>query len=209
MAYGDYYDTQEFDFLLGTTKQAVEDIQLAIADASSLSTSGGATTQVVGFDSGGNPIPINVQGDSNGAGLSVSSGILTATLTQDLRTSASPTFADISITDDLSVTNDATVGTLAIGGGDIIKKIEAGTVASVDPGSIAAQTRGSVDIAITGVATGDIVTLNPPDGLNTGLAYAGCRVTGADTVRVYLANITGGAIDDGALTWDYLWYDLT
>ena len=51
--------------------------------------------------------------------------------------------------------------------------------------------------------------MNPPDGLNTGLAYAGCRVTAGDTVRIYLANITGGAIDDGALTWDYLWYDLT
>lgn len=202
MAYGDYGDLQEYDYLLGTTKQAVEDVQLQIADASSLSASGGATTQVVGFDSGGNPIPINVQGDSNGAGLSVSSSILTATLPQDLKVTGSPTF------DDLTLTGDLDVATLQVGTGDIIKKIEAGTV-SADPGSIAAQTRGSVDVTVTGVATGDIVTMNPPDGLNTGLAYAGCRVTGADTVRVYLANITGGAIDDGSLTWDYLWYDLT
>lgn len=108
MAYGDYYDTQEFDYLLGTTKQAVEDIQLAVADASSLAASGGATTQVVGFDSGGNPVPIGVQGDSNGAGLSVSAGILTATLTQDLRTTASPTFANLTITNDLPVASGGT-----------------------------------------------------------------------------------------------------
>jgi len=83
-----------------------------------------------------------------------------------------------------------------------------GTVAA-DPGNIAAQTRGSVDVTIAGVAPGDIVVMNPPDGLNAGLAFAGCRVTAANTVRIYLANITGAGIDDGSLNWDFFWFDLT
>jgi len=83
-----------------------------------------------------------------------------------------------------------------------------GTVAA-DPGNIGALTRGSVDVTIAGVAPGDLVLMNPPDGLNAGLAYAGCRVTVANTVRIYLANITAGAIDDGSLTWNFLWFDLT
>lgn len=83
-----------------------------------------------------------------------------------------------------------------------------GTVAA-DPGNIAAQTRGSVDVTIAGVAPGDLVLMNPPDGLNAGLAYAGCRVNAANTVRIYLANITGAGIDDGSQTWAYVWFDLT
>lgn len=83
-----------------------------------------------------------------------------------------------------------------------------GTVAA-DPGNIAAQTRGSVDVTIAGVAPGDIVIMNPPDGLNAGLAFAGCRVTAANTVRIYLSNLTGAGIDDGSLNWDFFWIDLT
>lgn len=135
-------------------------------------------------------------------------------LPQTLGPGASPTFVDITATgdlnagDDLTVTDLATVGRLAVGGGTTIKKIQAGTVAA-DPGSIAAQTRGSVDVTITGVATGDIVLMNPPNGLNAGLVYGGCRVTAANTVRLYLANLTAVAIDDGSNTYDYLWIDFT
>lgn len=115
---------------------------------------------------------------------------------QALGTGATPTFAG------------AILGTLRVGGHETIKGIDFGSVAA-NPASIAAQTRGSVDVTITGVAVGDFVTMTPPDGLNTGLVYAGCRVTAADTVRIYLGNITGVAIDDGSLTWAYMWLDLT
>jgi hypothetical protein len=69
--------------------------------------------------------------------------------------------------------------------------------------------RGYVDVTITGVAVGDIVIMQPPDGLNVGLVYGGCKVTAADTVRIFLANLTGSGIDDGASDWLYLWMDIT
>jgi hypothetical protein len=83
-----------------------------------------------------------------------------------------------------------------------------GTV-SANPGSINGATRGSVDVTIDGVAVGDLILMNPPDGLNAGLAYAGCRVTAANTVRIYLANLTLLPINDGSNDWNYLWLDLT
>lgn len=92
--YGDYYDVG-VDYLLGQQAQIQQDIADAQA-VSSVAVAGGSATQIVGFDSGGTPIPINVTGDSNGVGLSVSGGVLTATLTQDLQTTASPTFAKAS-----------------------------------------------------------------------------------------------------------------
>lgn len=83
-----------------------------------------------------------------------------------------------------------------------------GTV-SVNPGSIATIVRGSVDVTVAGISIGDMVTFHPPDALNTGLAYAGCRITADNTVRLYLVNVTAGALDDTARTWDYEWWDRT
>lgn len=201
--YGGYYDVDTFDYLAGGVAQAEQSAQQATANVSTV-TAVGTTAQIVGFDSGGNPQAKNVAGDSNGAGLAFSGDTLTATLSQNLQTSGSPTFSA------LTVTNQATVGDLKVDtSGTVIKKIVSGTLSSVNPGSIAAITRGSVDATLTGVAAGDIVILNPPDGLNTGLVYGGCKVTGADTVRIYLANLTAGAIDDGANDWLYLWLDIT
>jgi hypothetical protein len=59
------------------------------------------------------------------------------------------------------------------------------------------------------VAVGDFVQFNIPASLNTGLAYVGCRISAGDTVQISLANLTGGSINDGSLTWSYCWYDLT
>lgn len=201
--YGGYYDVDTFDYLAGGVQAAETAAQTAVANTSSLAASG-TTAQIVGFDSGGNPAAKNVAGDSNGAGLAFSGDTLTATLSQNLQTSGSPTFSA------LTITNQATVGDLKVDtGGTVIKKIVSGTISSVNPGSISAITRGSVDATLTGVAAGDIVILQPPDALNTGLVYGGCKVTGADTVRIYLANLTAGSIDDGANDWLYLWLDLT
>ena len=51
--------------------------------------------------------------------------------------------------------------------------------------------------------------MTPPATLNDDLLYVGARVTADDTVTVYLYNPTGGGIDDGALDWGWLWFDLT
>lgn len=195
-------DVGAFDYLAGGAQQAQTEALNAQANASNLAAAG-TTAQIVGFDSGGSPQAKSVAGDSNGVGLAFSGDTLTATLSQGIKTSDSPTFSA------LTITNLATVGDLKVDtSGTTIKRISYGTV-SADPGSIASITRGSVDVTVTGVTTGDIVIMNPPDGLNTGLVYGGCRVTAANTVRIYLANLTAGAIDDGSNTWDYLWIDLT
>lgn len=85
-------------------------------------------------------------------------------------------------------------------------RVKRGTV-SINPGSIATVSRGTGAGTVTGLATGDMILMSPPAGLNDDLVFAGARITGADTVTVYLYNPTGGAIDDGALTWDYVWFD--
>jgi hypothetical protein len=102
----------------------------------------------------------------------------------------------------------ALVGSVNVGGGSNIKKIQAGTV-SLDPGSIAAATRGSVTFTLTGARAGDRVYVTMPAALEDDLLPLGARVTADDTVTVYLYNPTAGAIDGAALTWDYLWLDLT
>lgn len=106
------------------------------------------------------------------------------------------------------ITSLTALTSITIGGGTPLKELDSSTV-SIDPSSIAAQTRGSVTFTVTGAAVGDVVIMQPPSALNTGLVYAGCEVTGANTVTVYLGNLTGGPIDDGSQTWRYLWLDLT
>jgi hypothetical protein len=120
---------------------------------------------------------------------------------------------DISVTDDLTVgddadiVGDATVGTLAVGGGTTIKKIVS-TTASVDFPEIAAATTGSATFTLTGAASGDSIFLNPP-ALTTGLVFAGAAVTGANTVTVYAVNATASPIDQASATFRYTWFDLT
>lgn len=92
--------------------------------------------------------------------------------------------------------------------GTAIKQITI-TTCSVDPGSIIAVIRGSATCTITGAAVGDGVTCQPPSTLNTGLSYSGCEVTGANTVTIYMANVTALAVDDSARTWRIVWFDVT
>jgi hypothetical protein len=89
-----------------------------------------------------------------------------------------------------------------------IKGIYKGTV-SVNPASISTVATGKISVTITGVRAGDIIHMERPDTLNDDLIFAGARVTADDTVTLYIYNPTGGGIDDGALTWNYLWFDLT
>lgn len=91
--------------------------------------------------------------------------------------------------------------------GSVIKKIVKGTVA-VDPASIPTVSTGKIAVTITGVAVGDIVHFERPDALNDDLIFGGARVTGANTVTIYLYNPTAGAIDDVSLTWNYTWIQL-
>ena len=191
MSYGGDYDYQSDDYYNGRISQ-IEDQQAETA-ATNVSAAPGTSGQVVGYDSAGNPIAISVVGDTaDGFGLSANSTALTLTAPQNLQTTATPTFD----------------GVVFGAGLTTLKRITTGTV-SVDPGSIAAQTRGSVSVTVTGTAVGDIIVLEPPSTLEGGLAYAGCEITGANTVRVDIANISAGAIDGASLSWKYRFIDIT
>lgn len=88
------------------------------------------------------------------------------------------------------------------------KAVIATGTAAVNFDSIAAGATGSKTFALTGAKAGDVVVLNPP-ALTTGLVFAGCAVTGNDTVTVYAVNATTDAIDEASATFRYLWFDLT
>jgi hypothetical protein len=83
-----------------------------------------------------------------------------------------------------------------------ITKIMKGTV-SVNPAEISANASAETDVTISGVAAGDIVILNTPASLETGLVLSGARVKAANTVSIRLSNITGTAVNGGALDWTY------
>lgn len=117
---------------------------------------------------------------------------------------------DVIIDSTLDVTGLVTVtGGLRVSSneGVIVQQIQAGSV-SVNPGSIGATTKGSVNVTITGIVPGDKILLDVPSGLNAGLLYVGHNITASNTLTIYLYNKTGGAIDDGAFTWNYMWFSL-
>lgn len=80
--------------------------------------------------------------------------------------------------------------------------IKSGTIA-VDPASLATLSSSETSVTISGAAVGDIVIMNPPASLETGLAFSGARVSAADTVLVRLTNVTAGSVDGTSRTWTY------
>ena len=88
--------------------------------------------------------------------------------------------------------------------GNILRQVKTGSVA-VNPGSIGASTKGSVKVTITGILPGDQVLLDVPSGLNSGLLYVGHCIVSSNTLRIYLYNTTGGAIDDASFNWNDSW----
>jgi hypothetical protein len=82
--------------------------------------------------------------------------------------------------------------------------VEVGTI-SLNPGSIAAASQGTVTGTITGAKQGDQIFMTA-EGLDNKLAFAGAKITADDTVTVYLNNVIDSttAVDGASLTWDYL-----
>ncbi len=88
--------------------------------------------------------------------------------------------------------------------GTTITKIVKGSV-SVNPGNCADNDIVEVTLTITGAAVGDVVIMNPPAaGQTAGLGVCGARVSATDEVKLRLINVSGGAVDEGALTYDYI-----
>jgi hypothetical protein len=78
-------------------------------------------------------------------------------------------------------------------------------ILTLNPGSIAAASQGTVTGTITGAKQGDQIFMTP-EGLDNHLAFAGAKITADDTVTVYLNNVIDAttAVDGASLTWDYL-----
>lgn len=88
---------------------------------------------------------------------------------------------------------------LKVGSGTAIDKILSAT-ATLDFGSIAAQTTAELTITVTGCVAGDDVSVTPANGIETGLVWCG-YVSASDTVTVRLANVTVAAIDPASRSW--------
>jgi hypothetical protein len=118
----------------------------------------------------------------------------------------------LAVTGAATLSGAVTAGTSLLingaGAGTALKRVQS-SGSTVDPPSIAANSKGSVTVTVTGAAVGDHFVCEPPGALEAGLIYVGCRVTGADQLTIYLANITAGAIDGAARSWDWTWFDFT
>lgn len=72
--------------------------------------------------------------------------------------------------------------------------------ATLDFGSIAANSTSELTITVTGAADGDMVTATPANGIESGLIWS-AYVSSANTVTVRLANVTTSAIDPASRSW--------
>lgn len=98
----------------------------------------------------------------------------------------------------------STNGFIAGSSGTQITGIFKGTV-SINPASIGSAAVGETSVTISGAVVGDVVILVPPTaGLTAGLAATQAYVSAADTVKVRIANLSGGSVDEAAGTWTYI-----
>lgn len=75
--------------------------------------------------------------------------------------------------------------------------------ATVDLGSVAANTTELEDATLSGVKVGDIVIAIKPT-LEAGLAILQCYVDEADSLKITVGNFTGSPIDEASETIDFL-----
>lgn len=75
---------------------------------------------------------------------------------------------------------------------------------TVDLASVASAAVTEKSLTITGAALGDTVIMTAPAaGLTAGLVICGAYVSAADTVKVRVANLSGGTVDEDSGTWEY------
>lgn len=106
----------------------------------------------------------------------------------------------------LDVVGTATVDKVIVNGGSSINAMVGGTTSIGSWASISAGQTGSRTFTVTGAATSDVIIVNPlTSGLATGLVFNGARITAADTVTVWITNISAGSLTPASGTWSYLW----
>lgn len=75
--------------------------------------------------------------------------------------------------------------------------------ATVDLGSVAADTTEEEDATLVGVKTGDVVIATKPT-LEAGLTILQTRVDEDDSLKIMVGNFTDGAIDEASETITFL-----
>jgi hypothetical protein len=91
---------------------------------------------------------------------------------------------------------------LAIGQSLGIEGLRLLTVSGVNPGALAAVTAVNVDMAVDGVAVGDIVfVISPPAALEARLVLQGVSVLSAGVVRFRFTNQSAAAATGAALAY--------
>ena len=78
---------------------------------------------------------------------------------------------------------------------------------TVDPLSLAAEAGASLDVTIAGLATTDMVFVNPGVAIDDNFIIASARVSATNTLTLTFANnnvAAGAAIDIGTSTWKVL-----
>ncbi|MBX7181748.1 MAG: hypothetical protein K1X82_06530 [Bacteroidia bacterium] len=92
-------------------------------------------------------------------------------------------------------------GTIRVGtSGTTVTNIVKATV-NKNIASCAANQSITETFTVTGANTGGSVMISPASALNDGLIIAWARVSAANTVSVYFRNVTGSAIDMGAMNY--------
>lgn len=74
--------------------------------------------------------------------------------------------------------------------------------ATVDLGSVAANTSETETATVAGVKVGDQVLGEKPT-LSAGIIIGTCWVSAADTVSIQVMNSTASAVDAGSETWKF------
>lgn len=182
------YDYTE-DYVISQAAGAAETVA-QIRQAVNLSLSGTAVGQIALWD-GAAFVAGNLTGDSNGISVTpvVSPAVgLQVALTQNLKTTGSPSFAA------LTLAGLADTGSFKVGGGAAVTKILSAT-ATLDFPNTAAQSSSDLTIAVTGAALGDVVLLGVPNSaVNANTCYT-AWVSAAGQVSVRFNNYSAGAVD--------------
>lgn len=83
--------------------------------------------------------------------------------------------------------------------GEVYKKY----VVSVNPASISATASAETAVTVPCDFT-DLILVQVPASLETGLAYSGVRVSAANTVQLRLTNVTASPVDGAARNWTFI-----
>jgi len=73
---------------------------------------------------------------------------------------------------------------------------------TINPASISSAAVGETSVTISGAAVGDTVVMNAPAAIEAGCVWS-AYVSAANTVKLRIANLSGGALDCASASWDY------